>query len=113
MKTETVELRENEQILRQQKGDTWKTPEMIMRKQVSGTFTFTNQRICFRTWGPFKSSAKYDIEYADIASIQDYSINVVIKTGIEITTKNQKTYKISVWKRNEVKELINSYILNS
>ena len=77
MKTETVELREYEQILRQQKGDTWKTPEMIMRKQVSGTFTFTNQRICFRTWGPFKSSAKYDIEYADIASIQDYSINEI------------------------------------
>lgn len=106
MKSEPIMLYENETILEEKKGDTWKTPEMIMKKQVSGKFYFTNRRIAFRTWGPFKSSSAYDIEYKDIASVQPFSINFFIKTGIQITTKSNNIYKISVMKRNHFMELI-------
>lgn len=109
LKSEKITLRENEEIIEEKKGDTWKTPEMVMRKQVSGKFYFTNQRIAFRTWGPFKNSAAYDIEYKDIAFIQPFSINLFIKTGIQITTKSDSIYKISVMKRNHFIDLIDQY----
>lgn len=109
MKTESIVLRENEEVLEEKKGDTWKTPEMVMKKQISGRFYFTNQRISFRTWGPFKKSAAYDIEYKDIASIQPFTINLVIRTGIQITTKEDTVYKISVMKRDRLMDLIEQY----
>lgn len=107
---EKIQLREHEELIEEKKGDTWKTPEMVFRRQVSGKFYFTNQRIAFRTWGPFKETAAYDIEYKDIDFIQPYSINLIITTGIQITTKDGNTYKISVMKRNKCMEMISQYL---
>lgn len=110
MKAEGLDLRTNETIFEEKKGDTWKTPQMPYRKQISGKFYFTNQRIAFRTWGPFKKSAAYDIEYKDIETLQPYSINFFIKTGIQVTTFNGEIYKISVMKRNKLMEIISDHL---
>lgn len=110
MRTEKLHLRNGEEIIEEKKGDTWKTPEMPYRKQISGRFYFTNQRVAFRTWGPFQSSAAYDIEYKDIAELNKFSINFFIKTGIKIIMKDGLVYKISVMKRNKYIEIITRYL---
>ena len=110
MKAETLNLREHETIIEEKKGDTWKIPELPYKKQISGKFYFTNQRIAFRTWGAFKKSAAYDIEYKDIDSLNPFSINFFIKTGIQITVFNGDVYKISVMKRNKIMEMISNYL---
>lgn len=111
MSKNALELREHEEILEECKGDTWLTPAMLLGKQVSGRFYFTNQRIAFRTWGPFKNSAAYDVEYADIASLDTYTVSLFITTGIKINTKDGSLYKISVMKRKKYIELISQYIV--
>ena len=110
MRTEELSLRAGEELREEKKGDTWKTPQMVMKKQVSGRFYFTNERIAFRTWGPFKKSAAYDIEYEDIDNIAPFKINLFIKTGIQVTMQNGDIYKISVMKRNQIMELISEYV---
>lgn len=103
-------LRPGESLFADCKGDTWRTPESILSKQVSGRFYFTNQRIAFRTWGPFKNSVAYDIEVRDIASLEKYTINMLIPTGIKINLHTGALYKISVMKRNKYIEYLSQYI---
>lgn len=110
MAKEQFELRENEVILVECKGDTWRTPDMFMRSQISGRFYFTNQRVAFRTWGLLKNSVAYDIEYENVESLSLYSINVIIRTGIQFNMKEGNPYKISVMKRDEKVQLMSEYI---
>lgn len=110
MAKEKLELRTGEELLTQCRGDTWRTPESIINNQVSGRFYFTNQRIAFQTWGPFKKSVMYDIELTDIEELSKYTINLIIRTGIKIHLKDNTSYKISVMKRDKYIELINQYI---
>lgn len=110
MKAEALDVRENEEILDEKNGDTWLTPAMTRSRQVNGKFYFTNQRVAFRTWGPFKKQCAYDIEYSDIDTVQPYTINLFIRTGIKITTFEGDVYKISVLKRDKFMELISKFI---
>lgn len=110
MKAEALDVRENEEIVDEKSGDTWLTPAMTRSRQVSGKFYFTNQRVAFRTWGPFKKQCAYDIEYSDIDTIDTYTINLFIRTGIKITTYDGDVYKLSVLKRDKYIELIKQYI---
>ena len=109
MKAEALDIRANEEIIEEKSGDTWKTPKMTRSRQVSGKFYFTNQRIAFRTWGPFKKECAYDIEYNNIDTAEPYTINLFIRTGIKVTTFDGDVYKLSVLKRNKYMELIEKY----
>lgn len=111
MKAEALDLRDNEEILKECKGDTWRMPGMLTAtpRQISGKFYFTNKRIAFRTWGPFKKNAAYDLEYKEIESMSTYSINFIIPTGIKLTMTNGDVYKISVMKRKKYMEIIQQY----
>ena len=110
MGIEELDLREHETLFESCKGDTWRTPQSIVSNQVSGRFYFTDQRIAFRTWGPFKKSAAYDIELSDIESLTKYSINIFIRTGIKVLLKDHSVYKISVLKRDKYLQYISNYL---
>lgn len=110
MKADALDIRENEEILDEKSGDTWKSPVMSRSRQVSGKFYFTNQRVAFRTWGPYKNDFAYDIEYSDIDIVEPYDINLFIRTGIKIVKFDGSVYKLSVLKKDKYIELIKQYM---
>lgn len=106
----TFEPRSGESLFAQCKGDTWKTPGDVLSNQVSGRFFFTDQRIVFRTWGPFKKSLAYDIKIKNIAYLEKYTIAFFIPTGIRVVLQDGKNYKISVMKRKKYIEYLAQFI---
>lgn len=104
-----IELLENEVLEKEIASDYWECLLFIMISQTRGTYYFTNQRIAFR--GGF--SKKVDIQYSDIESIQKCCVGGLIRfvpTGIKVTMKDGKKHYLSVVKRKEIMELIQSKI---
>ncbi len=101
----TLEPQETE--LRRSKGDCWKTPSSVGSRQVPGQYTFTDRRILFRGNGLIeKLRLTFSIPYGDIAAVKPFSINLFIRTGIQVELKNGGVYKLSVMKRDEIMALI-------
>lgn len=103
------ELNAGENIIKEIKGDYWEKSFLFMYDQKRGSFCFTNERIMFR--GGF--STTLNLPYSDIVSISKCNVGPMIgfiPTGISVTMRDGKSYRLSVLKRSELMELIQSKI---
>lgn len=102
-----IELRENENLLEEVKGDYWKTG--LLKKQISGKYTFTDQRIVFTpTMLVDILEDVIEIEYDSIAEINKGMISFIVPTGIKVMQKDGKKHLLSLLKRGKWMDLINS-----
>lgn len=105
-----IELKENEAVIREMASDYWETLLGLMISQKRGRYWFTTHRIIFR--GGFATVV--EIPYAEIASIKKCCVGSLLlrfmPTGIKITMKDGKKHYLSVLKRSEVMELLQSKI---
>lgn len=105
---ESLELQPGEEIIKTAGGDCWETP--YMHSQTPGKYTFTNKRIIFKGNGVIeKLRIKFAIPYTEIESIEPYLV-VFFKTGMRVWMKNGDRYRLSLRKRQEYMDLINTYI---
>jgi len=98
------ELQEGEEVVEQIAGDYWKYA-WIFGSQERGRYFFTNKRILFFYFG----SKAFEIPYSDIASAQLCMVGPLIRfvpCGIKVTTKDEKTYHLSVMKRAHYLDMI-------
>ncbi len=101
-----TELQEGEQIIKQEAGDCWEYLG-IFGTQKSGCYFLTNKRIIFY----YLFNKRFEINYSDIKSIELCNVGPLIRfvpCGIKITTKDDNTYYMSVMKRKDYMELIQS-----
>ncbi|MEE0265846.1 MAG: PH domain-containing protein [Acutalibacteraceae bacterium] len=105
-----LQLRANETVFQEVKADYWETLfGVIMTSQVRGSYCFTNQRIVFK--GGF--ATEVEIEYSDIESISKCNVGgliPVMPTGIKVVLKDGKKHILSVLKRGEIMDFIQSHI---
>lgn len=97
---DALELNDGEVVEKEMKSDYWEKT-LCFYSQKRGKYWFTNQRIIFR--GGF--ATVLDIPYSEIESVQLCNIGglvQIIPTGIKVTLKSGKTYKLSVTKRKEI-----------
>lgn len=96
-------LHEGETIEKEVAGDYWEGA--IMGSKKPGKYWFTNERILFR--GGFIASL--DLPYSQIASVAPCNVGELLKflpTGIMVTMKDGKKYRLSLLKRKEIIEVI-------
>ena len=101
-----LELEEGEVVEKEVKGDYWERT-LCFYSQKRGTYWFTNKRIIFR--GGFIASI--EIPYANIESLKTCNVGDFIQfvpTGIKVSTKDGKSFKLSVLKRKEIMAFIES-----
>lgn len=109
-----VELKENEVVEKEFASDYW-TTFLCFMEQNRGVYRFTDSRIIFSGHGRSAFSGRTDIEiaYEDIESIQKCCVGPLIRfvpCGIKVTLKDGKVHYLSVTKRKEIMELIQSRI---
>jgi len=103
----TIELKENETLIEQVKGDYYE-PGLASRQR-SGGYTFTDQRIIFTATGLFGAFV-VEIAYEDIDSVGKCAIGPGLPFGIRVTTKAREKHKLSLLKRSKYIELIEQNI---
>ena len=99
---------EHEAVEKEFKSDYWEKT-LCFYSQKRGKYWLTNQRIVFR--GGFATIL--EIPYADIESVQLCNVGglvQIIPTGIKVTLKSGKSYKLSVTKRKEILAFIQEKI---
>lgn len=100
-----IELNANESLLKEIKGDYWEGA--IFSSQKPGKYFFTDQRILF--YGGF--ATVLELSYSEIASASLCNVGPLLKfmpTGILVTMKDGKKHRLSILKRKELLELIQS-----
>ena len=104
---EIFELEEGEEIVEITKGDYWVCEFLVCNTQNSGEFAFTNKRILFK--GTFLSSAGVEVKipYSEIASIKKTFV-MFFPVAFIVNTKDNKSYKFAMMKRDKFIDLINS-----
>ncbi len=102
------QLEPDEEIKEMAKGDYWVKEFLWQESQNSGEFAFTNKRIMFK--GTFLNSADkfISIPYSDILSIKKSFVIGLFPVAFTITTKDNKTYKFAVMKRDKYIDIINT-----
>ena len=97
-----IDLRENEVVEKEVKGDYWSGFFGLLISQTRGAYAFTNERIVFR--GGFATTK--EIEYKEIESIKKCNVGSfvlrIIPTGILVKTKNGKKHYLSVLGRKDI-----------
>lgn len=99
-------LHDGEAVEYELKGDYWEK-NLGLYSQKTGKYWFTNERIIFR--GGF--AVALDITYSDIESLSLCNVGPFIQflpTGIKVKMKDDKAYKLSVLKRKDVLNFIQS-----
>lgn len=104
-----IDLRSDETVLKEAKGDYWKKT-LISSKQIRGKYHFTNQRIIFTSSSLVGSGEIFEIEYKDITEVKKGMINFFIPTGINVIMKDGTKHLLSLLGRNKWIELINKQI---
>lgn len=105
----TEAVKQNEEIVLDTKaGDYWRGG--LIASQISGTYTFTNQKIRFES--SFGGTV-LELPYTDIASAALCNVGPLIKflpTGILIRMKDGKTYRLFLMKRKKFLALVESNV---
>lgn len=99
-----VELQEGEVIEQDFKGDYWEK-FLFTYSQKTGSYQMTTHRIHFQ--GGF--ATVLDIPYSDITSVELCNVGPLIQfvpTGIKVTTKDGKSYKLSMMGRKTIFEYL-------
>lgn len=103
---DAFELHEGETVEKQIKGDYWERT-LCFYSQKTGQYWFTNERIIFR--GGFV--AAIDLPYKEIEAVKKCNVGPLLQflpTGVKVTMKDGKSYKLSVLGRKSIIELIES-----
>ncbi len=103
------ELAEGEVVEKEFASDYWEKI-LFAYSQVRGRYYFTNQRVIFVTWG----QVKFEIPYNKMVAAESCNVGALLRfipTGIKVTTDDNKTYMLSVTKRNENLEFIKAKML--
>lgn len=91
--------------------DCWKSPRQIGGRQISGKAYFTDRRIVFLASGLIgTSSASWEIEMKDIASVKPCMTPPCFPFGILISMKDGGKYKLGTMKRNKYIDWIAQHI---
>lgn len=102
------ELKENEKLEKEIKSDYWETFLFTMN-QKRGKYYFTDERIVFQ--GGF--ATVIEIPYSEIESIKKCCVGPLLRfvpTGIKVTMRDGKKHYLSVTKRKDIMDLIQSKI---
>lgn len=108
-----LQLLEGENIEKEKvKGDYWHGGlGLAFQSQTHGIYFFTNKRILFKPTGLFTGTEMlFTLDYKEIESIKTCQVGIFIPTGILITMKDKKKYKLSLLKRNTWVEFIKSHM---
>ena len=104
------EMLPDEKVMITKNGDCWGTPMTRFKNQVPGQYQFTNQRILFYGNGIIeKLRLKFEIPYDQIQAVRPFNV-VFFPTGIQVDLKDGGSYRLSVMKRKECMDLIESYL---
>lgn len=102
-----LELQAGETVLKEIRGDYWEKLFLFLYSQKIGQYWFTSERIVFR--GEFV--ADLNLSYKEIQEVKACAVGPAIPfipTGIKVTMKDGKSYKLSVLRRKKIMELISS-----
>lgn len=110
---ELFELEEGEEIQEMVKGDYWVKEFLWQESQNSGEFAFTNKRLLFK--GTFLKSADKNISipYSEILSIKKTYVGLFFPVAFTVTTKDNKSYKLAIMKRDKYIDMINTFVQNN
>ncbi len=103
------ELAEGEVVEKEFASDYWEKV-LFAYSQVRGRYYFTNQRVIFVSWG----QVKLDLPYNKMVAAVSCNVGALLRlipTGIKVTMDDEKSYMLSVTKRNENLEFIKGKML--
>ncbi len=98
----TVKLNANEVVLKA--GD---TNQVINNQKVDGKLIVTNQRIYFRALSERLDMFNFEILFENIMEVIFYNKNMFLVKGIDVVTRDGKSYMFPLKKRDEFGQLIN------
>ena len=98
----TVKLNANEVVLKA--GDTNQT---IDNKTVNGKLIVTNQRVYFKSLAEETSMFNLEILFENILEVIFYKNGLFSPKGLNIVTRDGKTYQFPLKQRDEFGQLIN------
>ncbi|MDY0099212.1 MAG: hypothetical protein RBR81_08415 [Bacteroidales bacterium] len=98
----TVKLYPNEVVLKA--GD---TNQIIDNKPVNGKLIVTNQRIYFKSLAEEAMNFNLEILFDNILEVIFYNKGLFLVKGLNIITRDGKTYTFPLKKRDEIGHLIN------
>lgn len=98
----TVKLYPNEVVLKA--GD---TNQIIDNKPVNGKLIVTNQRIYFKSLSENTVNFNLEILFDNILDVIFYNKGLFLVKGLNIITRDGKTYTFPLKKRDEIGYLIN------
>lgn len=95
-KPKVIELRDGETLQYEVRGDYWEKG-ILGYMQNRGYIWLTNERIHIEAG----FAEVIDIDLKDIVALTKCNISLFIPTGIDVVTKDQKKYRLSILKREE------------
>jgi hypothetical protein len=98
----TVKLNSNEVVLKA--GD---TNQIIDNKTVDGKLIVTNQRIYFKSLAEETSIFNLEILFENILEVIFYNKGLFLVKGLNIVTREGKSFSFPLKKRDEIGQLIN------
>jgi hypothetical protein len=98
----TVKLNANEVVLKA--GD---TNQFIENKSVDGKLIVTNQRIYFKSLADDTGIFNLEILFENILEVIFYNKGLFLVKGLNIMTRDGKSYTFPLKKRDEIGQLIN------
>ena len=98
----TVKLNSNEVVLKA--GD---TNQVVDNKTVSGKLIVTNQRIYFKPLADDASIFNLEILFENILEVIFYSKGLFALKGLNIVTRDGRSYSFPLKRRDEIGQLIN------
>lgn len=98
----TVKLYPNEVVLKA--GD---TNQVVDNLTVDGKLIVTNQRIYFKTVADESERFNLEIMFENILDVIFYSRGLFLTKGLNIVTRDGKSYVFPLRKRDEIGQLIN------
>jgi hypothetical protein len=98
----TVKLNANEVVLKA--GD---TNQVINNKTVDGKLIITNQRIYFKSLAEDANIHNLEILFENILEVIFYNKRLFLVKGLNIVTRDGKSFVFPLKKRDEIGQLIN------
>lgn len=98
----TVKLNENEVVLKA--GD---TNQVVDNKTVNGKLIVTNQRVYFKSMAEETICLNLEILFENILEVIFWNKGLFLAKGLNIVTRDGKTYQFPLKQRDEIGQLIN------
>ena len=98
----TVKLNANEVVLKA--GD---TNQIVDNKTVNGKLIVTNQRVYFKTLAEETGNFNLEILFENILEVIFWNKGLFLVKGLNIVTRDGKSYQFPLKQRDEIGQLIN------